>query len=106
MKFEGIYPPVITPLKADYSIDYAGFEIIIEHLIVSGVHGIIVGGTTGEYYVQSTEERTRCMQVAKEIIAGRLPMIVGIGAIRTEECIDFGHIAKANGADAIREKHR
>jgi 4-hydroxy-tetrahydrodipicolinate synthase len=101
MKFEGIYPPVITPLKADFSIDYAGFEIIIEHLIVSGVHGIIVGGTTGEYYVQSREERTRCMQVAKEIIAGRLPMIVGVGAIRTEECIDFGHIAKANGADAI-----
>jgi 4-hydroxy-tetrahydrodipicolinate synthase len=101
MRFEGIYPPVITPYNQDYSIDFQGFETMVEHLIAAGVHGIIVGGTTGEYYVQSKEERTKLVRVAKEIIAGRLPMIVGIGAIRTEECIEFGQIAKTNGADAI-----
>ena len=101
MNFEGIYPPVITPFNDDYSIDFEGFESMIEHLVASRVHGIIVGGTTGEYYAQSKEERTRCIQVAKEIITGRLPLIAGIGAIRTEECIEFGQIAKASGADAI-----
>ena len=101
MKFEGIYPPVITPSNADFSIDFDGFEVIIERLIASGVHGIIVGGTTGEYYAHNKDERTRCMQVAREVIAGRLPMIVGVGAIRTEECIEYGQIARANGADAI-----
>ena len=101
MKFEGIYPPVITPHNEDYSIDFAGLETMIEHLIASGVNGIIVGGTTGEYYAHSKEERTKCMQVANEVIAGRLRMIAGIGAIRTEECIEFARIAKASGADAI-----
>jgi len=101
MKFEGIYPPVITPHNEDYSIDYAGLETMIEHLIASGVNGIIVGGTTGEYYAHSKEERTKCMQTANEVIAGRLQMIAGIGAIRTEECIEFARIAKASGADAI-----
>ncbi len=101
MKFEGIYPPVITPHHEDCSIDYTGFETMIEHLIASGVDGIVVGGTTGEYYAQSKAERTKCMQVANRIIAGRLPMIAGIGAIRTEDCIEFGQIAKDSGAAAI-----
>lgn len=101
MKFEGIYPPVITPFRCDFSIDFDGFETMVEHLISSCVHGIIVGGTTGEYYSQTKGERIRCLQVAGEIIAGRLPLIAGIGAIRTEECIEFGLEAKASGADAV-----
>ena len=57
MKFEGIYPPAITPHNADGSIDREGFKIVLEHLIESGVHGIIIGGTTGEYYAQSKDSR-------------------------------------------------
>lgn len=101
MKFEGIYPPVITPLNADCSIDFDGFAAMIEYLITSGVHGIIVGGTTGEYYAHTKEERVALMQKARDVIGGRLPLIVGIGAIRTEDCIEFGLLAKQNGADAI-----
>ena len=49
MKFEGIYPPVITPYHEDHSIDRDGTAAMIEHLISAGVHGIVVGGTTGGY---------------------------------------------------------
>lgn len=101
MKFEGIYPPVITPFKEDASIDFDGFETMIEFLIDSSVHGIIVGGTTGEYYAQSKDERVELMGVAREVIKGRVPLIVGIGAIRTEDCIEFGLAARENGADGI-----
>ncbi|MDZ7841887.1 MAG: dihydrodipicolinate synthase family protein [Gammaproteobacteria bacterium] len=101
MQFEGIYPPVITPYNDDYSIDYDGFERMIEYLIESRVHGIIVGGTTGEYYAQTREERVELMGIAREVIKGRLPLVVGIGSIRTEDCIDYGLAAKSNGADAI-----
>jgi len=101
MKFEGIYPPVITPYKEDHAIDYDGFERMIEHLITAQVHGIIVGGTTGEYYAQSKEERVELMGLAREVIKSRVPLIVGIGAIRTEDCIEYGQLAKANGAEAV-----
>ncbi len=101
MKFEGIYPPVITPHMVDGSIDKNGFVTMIEHLIESGVHGIIVGGTTGEYYAQSKEERIELMQLANKTINKRLPLIVGVGAIRTEDCIEYGLQARKNGADAI-----
>ena len=43
------------------------FEKAIEHLIASGVHGIIVAGTTGEYYAQTAEERVEMMG-CREII--------------------------------------
>ena len=101
MKFEGIYPPAITPHNADGSIDREGFKIVLEHLIESGVHGIIIGGTTGEYYAQSKEERVEMVTLARETINGRVPMIVGVTAIRTEDCIEYAEIAKANGADAL-----
>ena len=101
MRFEGIYTPVVTPYHADFSINRDGFAEAIEHLIATGVHGIIVAGTTGEYYAQTAEERVGMMTLAKELIKGRLPLIIGTGAIRTEDSIAFAEAAKAAGADAL-----
>ncbi|MEO0327652.1 MAG: dihydrodipicolinate synthase family protein [Pseudomonadota bacterium] len=99
--FEGIYTPVVTPHNDDFSINEDRFADVIEHLIASGVHGLIIAGTTGEYYAQSGEERIAIMKLAKELINGRLPMVVGTGAIRTEDSIQFAQEAKAIHADAL-----
>lgn len=101
MRFEGIYTPVVTPYGDDFSIDKDRFADVIEHLISAGVHGLIIAGTTGEYYAQSTEERIMLMKLAKEIIKGRVPLIIGTGAIRTEDSIIFAENAKAIKADAL-----
>jgi 4-hydroxy-tetrahydrodipicolinate synthase len=76
-------------------------EATINRLIEAGVHGLIIAGTTGEYYAQSSDERVEMMSVAHEIIAGRRPMIVGTGAIRTEDSILYAKAAKKAGADAL-----
>ncbi|MDJ0614421.1 MAG: dihydrodipicolinate synthase family protein [Rhizobiaceae bacterium] len=101
MQFEGIYTPVVTPHNDDHSINKRRFSEVIEHLISSGVHGLIIAGTTGEYYAQSMEERIELMKFAKEVNKGRLPLIIGTGAIRTEDSIIYAETAKAIGADAI-----
>ena len=101
MNFEGIYTPVVTPHGADFSIDHDRFAAVVEHLIASGVHGIIVAGTTGEYYAQTAEERVGLMRLAKEAIRGRLPLVVGTGAIRTEDSVAYALAAKEAGADAL-----
>lgn len=101
MDFRGIIPPVITPFKDDGAVDYDGFTAMIEYLIASSVHGVVVGGTTGEYYAQTKAERVELMRIARDVINGRVPLIVGIGAIRTEDCIDYGVTAREHGADAI-----
>ena len=101
MDFNGIYTPVITPHFDDYSIDEAGFADVIESLIADGVHGIIIAGTTGEYYAQSLEERQRMLHLGVEIVNGRLPTIGGTGAMRTEDSILLAKTAKQAGTDAI-----
>ncbi len=101
MQFNGIYPPVITPHFEDGSIDRDGFVAMVNHLIESGVNGVIVGGTTGEYYAQSRDERIELIKLGVEVAAGRVPVIVGVGSIRTEDCIGYGVAARESGADAI-----
>ena len=101
MKFEGVYTPVITPHREDGSIDRDAFAAMIEHLIASGVHGIINGGSTGEYYAQSMQERAEMASLAKDIIGDRLPLIVGTVAIRLEDSILMAEHAARIGAAAI-----
>ena len=100
MKFEGIFTPVVTPHHEDGSIDRDGFAAVIEHLIASGVHGIINGGSTGEYYAQSMQERVELATLAHEVIGGRVPLIVGTIAIRLPDSILMAETAAKIGADA------
>lgn len=74
---------------------------MLEHLIASKVHGIIIAGSTGEYYAHTAQERTDLAAYAKEVIGTRLPLIVGTGAIRTEDSIAYATHAREIGADAI-----
>ena len=101
MQFEGIYTPVVTPYHDDFSLNEDALKQTIDFLIESGVHGLIIAGTTGEYYAQSMEERLEMMDRAAALIAGRVPMIIGTGAIRTEDSIVYALAAKKAGADAL-----
>lgn len=101
MRFEGIYTPLVTPYHEDFSCNFSALAETVEHLIAAGVHGIIVAGSTGEYYAQSEEERMEMMTHCADLIKGRVPMIVGTGAIRTEDSIRYAVAAKAAGADAL-----
>jgi len=101
MKFEGIYTPIVTPYNGDFSINREAFTQTVEYLLTAGVHGIVVAGTTGEYYAQTTEERLEMMALAKDLVKDRVPLIIGTGAIRTEDSVMFAEAAKADGADAI-----
>lgn len=74
---------------------------MLEYLIASKVHGIIIGGSTGEYYAHTAQERFDLAAKAKDVINGRLPLIVGTGAIRTEDSVAYAKAAKEIKADAL-----
>ncbi|MDH1551383.1 MULTISPECIES: dihydrodipicolinate synthase family protein [Pseudomonas] len=101
MKFEGIYTPAITPLAADGSIDKAAFAEVLEYLVEAKIHGVIIGGSTGEYYAHTAQERIELAAQAKDVLNGRLPLIVGTGGIRTEDAVAFAQHAKEIKADAL-----
>ena len=101
MKFEGIYTPLVAPFYDDYTLNKDAMERTVNMLIEVGVHGIIVAGTSGGYCARSKKVRVLLMGLAKEMINGRLPMIIGTGAMRTEDSIEYAKAAKDHGADAI-----
>jgi 4-hydroxy-tetrahydrodipicolinate synthase len=101
MKFEGVYTPAITPYNDDGTIDEGAFVAILNHLIDSGVHAIIVGGSTGEYFTQTMEERIRMMRVARDTIGSRVPLVLGVSAIRTDDSVTYAKAAKDVAADAL-----
>ena len=101
MQFEGIYTPIVTPYHDDFSLNEAALKEVVDLLVGAGVHGIIVAGTTGEYYAQSMDERMDMMKRVKKLIRGRVPLIVGTGAIRTEDSAEYAEAAKKLKANAI-----
>ncbi len=101
MKFEGIFTPIITPFQSDGAIDYGAFGEVIEWQIENGVHGVIVGGSTGEFYALSKEERIAQFRFAAERIAGRATFIAGVNDIRVDECLEITAAARGAGADAL-----
>ena len=101
MRFEGIWTPVVTPFHEDGSVNGEPLADTVEMLLAAGVHGIVAAGTTGEYYAQSFDERVAVAARLRELTLGRAPLVVGTGALRTEESVEYARMAKEIGADAI-----
>ncbi|HSG20624.1 MAG TPA: dihydrodipicolinate synthase family protein, partial [Burkholderiaceae bacterium] len=71
---------IVTPMKADGSLDLAAFRALIDWHVASGTHGIVAVGTTGESPTVDVDEHLKLIQVAVEQAAGRIPVIAGTGA--------------------------
>ena len=100
-KVEGIYTPVVIPMTADYAVNWDALAEIVENLIDKGVHGVISGGSTGENYAQTVEERIAAALFTKDVVNGRVPLVVGTGAMMTPDSIALATAAREMGADAI-----
>ena len=101
MRFEGIYTPIITPFQNTGAIDWDNYARVIEWQIENGVSGVIVGGSTGEFYALSKEERIEQFKFANEIINGRVEFMGGVNALRVEECLEITSAAKDAGAQSL-----
>ena len=99
--FEGIYTPIITPLTPDGGFNRDALADQVERLVAAGVHGIISGGSTGENYGQTVAERLELARFTRARLAGRLPLIVGTGAMRTPDSLALASGAREMKAEAI-----
>ncbi|MDD9738818.1 dihydrodipicolinate synthase family protein [Marinovum sp. SP66] len=100
-RFDGIYTPVVTPFAADFSVRWDALEAVIDWLIGEGVHGLISGGSTGENYAQTLDERIEIARFTVDKTAGRVPVVIGTGAMLTAESLALAHAAREMDADAI-----
>ncbi len=88
-KLEGIIVPVITPLLEQDKLDEPGLARLLERMIKGKVHGCFLLGTTGEAPSLSYSLREEFVKVATSIIAGRIPVLVGISDTSYTETIQF-----------------
>ena len=101
MKFTGIYTPIITPFSNDGEIDWNAYADVIDWQIDNGIAGIIVGGSTGEFYALSKEERIQQFQFAADRIKGRVEFMAGVNDIRVDECLEISSAAVSSGANSL-----
>ena len=100
-RFEGIYTPLVTPYDSQGAVAWDVLADIIDHLIASGVHGLISGGSTGENYAQTVAERIEIARFSLKHIKNRVPLVVGTGAMLTNDSLALANAARDMKADAL-----
>ena len=98
--FQGACTALITPMKADGSVDYDAFGRLLDWQIEQGIDGILIAGTTGEGSTLTDEEHREVLKFAVERIHGRVPAIAGTGSNHTDYAIDLTKYACSIGYDA------
>ena len=96
----GSMPPLVTPFR-DGEVDYDAYAGLVEPQARAGSHGIVVCGTTAEPSLLSVPERHRLAEVAIDVAAGRVQVIVATGSQSMAETIELSDHADRAGADAL-----
>ncbi|PSK54331.1 O-acetylhomoserine (thiol)-lyase [Elsinoe australis] len=100
-KLSGIMVALVTPFTDDGSaIDQQRIRAHIEDMLRAGVHGLVPGGTTGEFTAMTMAERKQLVELCVKFADGRVPVVAGIGTLSTRDGVELAtHAAKA-GATA------
>ncbi len=98
--FHGSMVALVTPMRADGSLDPESLSRLIEFHIENGTGAIVAVGTTGESATLDMEEHCRVIRQVVELVHGRVPVIAGTGANATSEAIELTRSALHSGADA------
>ncbi|MGO3891328.1 MAG: dihydrodipicolinate synthase family protein [Paenalcaligenes sp.] len=98
--FNGLISFPLTPLLNDNDIDGHAFERLIQRQVQAQVNMIAVLGSTGSYAYLNREERA---QVVKHAVsqAASVPVMAGIGAVRTRDVLSLAEDAQHAGAKAV-----
>ncbi|MDR1534615.1 MAG: dihydrodipicolinate synthase family protein [Planctomycetota bacterium] len=98
---KGIMPPIFTPIDDDEKIDEGKLRRQVNHIIEGGVHAILAFGSNGEFYMVEDDETERGLKVMLSEAKGRVPVFLGIGAIKTRKCIQLARMGSRCGAAGI-----
>ena len=97
---QGSIVAIVTPMRADGSLDYPRLKSLVDFHVAEGTDGIVIVGTTGESPTVDVDEHCELIRAAVEYAAGRIPVIAGTGGNSTSEAIELTAFAKQAGAAA------
>ncbi len=95
--WHGSFAVIVTPFTREGDVDEAAYRKVVDLVIEAGCHGVISAGSTGEFFLMTSDERKRVFSIAVDQSAGRVPVIAGTSAIRTEDVVDYTRYAAEVG---------
>ncbi|MDO4275797.1 MAG: N-acetylneuraminate lyase [Eubacteriales bacterium] len=100
-KFTGIYPALITPFDEKGRINPEMVKAVVDSCLAKGVSGFYVGGSTGESYLLSADERRFMLEQVVKAVDGRGAVIANIGVFATSQGIELAKHAESLGVSAV-----
>ena len=100
-RFTGVGTALITPFRADGSLDEAAVTRLALRQIDAGVHFLSPCGTTGEAPTLSAREKLRVIELVVDASSGRVPVLAGAGGYDTREVVEFSREVEKTGADGL-----
>lgn len=99
--FHGLSAFPITPADSSGAVDTTTLARLLTRIQMAGADSIGLLGSTGGYMFLSREQRRRAVETAMSTVGGKIPVIVGVGALRTDEAQALARDAKVAGADGL-----
>ncbi|WP_138204823.1 N-acetylneuraminate lyase [Haloimpatiens lingqiaonensis] len=99
---KGIFSALLVPYDENGNIKEEGLRQLVRHNIdVCGIDGLYVGGSTGENFMLSTEEKKRIFEIVKDEAKDQVKLIAQVGSINLKEAVELGKFATALGYDSL-----
>ena len=100
-KFKGVYAALMTPFQTNGAVDYEALKVLADHCIDAGLTGLYVGGSTGEGFLLTEEERMEVFRTIGKHLGGKCNLFAHVGAISTDSAIRMAKVAEDSGFDAV-----
>ncbi len=97
----GAYAALVTPYRADGSVNEEMVERLVEHGLANGLRGFYLTGSTGEGFLLSSDERVRVYERAVKAARGRAKMIAHVGCLSTDDAVKLARRAAKAGVDWV-----
>jgi 4-hydroxy-tetrahydrodipicolinate synthase len=101
VQWRGYIPAITTPFTGDGALDLDALERLLGWLHREGMHGIIIGGTQGEWFTISQSERKQLMQAVGRKLGGKIPLIAGCSGYTSQEVAAHARLAAEHGFNGI-----
>ena len=99
-RLKGSIPPVIPPFRRN-DVEYDPYAVLIERQVKEGSHGVLVNGTTAEPSTLTVDERDRLVDIAIQVVKGRVPVVAATGSQSLADTLALTEHASRAGADAL-----
>lgn len=100
-QWSGVLPAITTPFRSDLSVDHDALARHVTWLVEHGCRGIVALGSLGEGATLGFEEKVQVLETCRRALDAEVPIIAGIAALSTAECVALARRARDAGCDGL-----